>query len=80
MESAKINLTLRNDFNLFDAFTVFDSYDTGYFTLSDFKSTLFDIGIFASHEEAVLFFTRYDTDKDGRIKFSEFAEAFLPLD
>ena len=80
LERAKTNLALRYDFNLFDAFRIFDSYSSGYFVLSDFRLALQDLGIFATYEELSLFFTRYDTDKDGRIRFSEFAEAFLPRD
>jgi Ca2+-binding EF-hand superfamily protein len=31
-------------------------------------------------EELDLFFKRYDKDQDGRIRFSEFCDAFTPAD
>lgn len=39
-----------------------------------------DIGVFPSHEELDLFFKRYDKDLDGRIRFSEFCDAFSTAD
>ena len=48
--------------------------------MTDLKLGLAEIGIFASYDELELFFARYDTDKDGRLRFSEFASAFTPLD
>lgn len=38
------------------------------------------IGIFPSLDELDLFVKRYDKDMDHRLRFSEFCEAFLPLD
>ena len=40
IENAKINLAMRPDFNLFDAFKIFDQYNIGYFTHSDLKLSL----------------------------------------
>ena len=71
---------MRYDFNLFDAFRVFDKYQSGFLTLSDLRFGLNDIGVFPSYQELELFFQRYDTDKDGRLRFSEFSEAFIPRD
>jgi Ca2+-binding EF-hand superfamily protein len=33
-----------------------------------------------SSDEIALFFKRWDKDVDGRLKFSEFTEAFTPFD
>ena len=33
-----------------------------------------------SPQEITLFFIRYDKDRDGLLRFSEFTQAFLPLD
>jgi hypothetical protein len=71
---------LRYDFNLFDAFRIFDTNSQGYVTLSDLKIGLGEIGIFATYEELELFFARYDKDRDGRLRFTEFSDAFVPLD
>lgn len=40
LENSKINLALRYDFNMYDAFKVFDQYSTGFITVSDFRLAL----------------------------------------
>lgn len=44
------------------------------------KQSLENLGVFASFEDVYLFFKRYDTDKDGRLRFSEFCNAIVSLD
>lgn len=79
LENAKISLIQKPDFNVFDAFRIFDIDSRGWISLSDLKIGLSDIGVFASHDELDLYFKRYDKDQDGRIKFSEFCDSFSPL-
>ena len=38
------------------------------------------LGIYGPRNEINLFFKRYDLNSDGKITFSEFAEAFSPKD
>lgn len=78
LEDAKSNLALKPDFNLYDAFRIFDSNSLGYITLSDLKIGLSDIGVFSTYEELELFFNRYDRDRDGKLRFAEFSDAFSP--
>jgi hypothetical protein len=33
-----------------------------------------------SQDEIELFFLRYDKDRDGRLRFTEFCNSFIPLD
>ena len=80
IENAKISLAQRPDFNLFDAFRVFDIDNRGFITLSDLKSGLNEIGLYPSIEELELFIKRYDKNQDSRIRFSEFTDSFTPLD
>jgi Ca2+-binding EF-hand superfamily protein len=80
VESAKVNLAMKPDFNLFDAFKVFDTQSVGYLTVSDLKLGLSDIGVFATYDEVDLFFKRYDKDRDGKLRFSEFCDAIVPND
>jgi Ca2+-binding EF-hand superfamily protein len=72
LEDAKIRLVHRHDFNLFDAFRVFDQDDRGSITFHDIKYGLNDIGVSASNEEIELYIARYDLNKDNRIRFTEF--------
>ena len=52
----------------------------GWISLTDLKIGLNEIGVYPDHEELALFFKRYDTDHDSRLRFSEFTEAFTPID
>ena len=80
LERSKQELALKSDFNLYDAFKIFDQCDSGSVSLSDLKYGLSNIGVFASNEELGLFVDRYDTDRNGRLRFSELSSALLPLD
>ena len=80
IENAKISLAQRPDFNLFDAFRIFDVDAKGYITYTDLKEGLNAIGVFPSHEELDLYIKRYDKNNDKRIRFSEFSDSFTPID
>ena len=73
IETAKIDLTLKHDFNLHDAFWIFDTNANGWISHSELKFGLNDLGIYPTTEETDLFFKRYDKDQDGRLRFSEFS-------
>ena len=80
LESAKVALTLKPDFNLHDAFRIFDQSHYGQISVADVRDGLAAIGVFPTSEEADLFFKRYDADGSLRINFHEFSEAFLSQD
>jgi Ca2+-binding EF-hand superfamily protein len=80
LDNAKISLVSKHDFNLFDAFRIFDMNSNGYVCSHELKMGLNDIGIFAAPEEIDLFIKRYDKNGDRRLRFSEFADAFTPQD
>jgi hypothetical protein len=42
--------------------------------------TLADIGMLATYDEVELFINRYDKDRDGKLRFAEFCDAFIPRD
>lgn len=74
IEDAKIIL-IRNhpDFNLMDAFQLFDSKAKGYITADEIFITLQDMrcrGL--SIEDVYLFVSRFDSDADGRLLYSDF--------
>lgn len=50
----------------------------GWVTISDLKSGLAEIGIYASYDEIELFFKRYDKNRDGKLRFSEFCDSMCP--
>ena len=80
LEHGKHQIALKTDFNICDAFRIFDERECGYLGFTDFKNGLADIGVVEPHESIELFFKRYDRDGDGLIAFSEFADAFTPME
>ena len=78
LEKSKKDLALCSDFNLIDAFRLFDPLSKGYITTVDLQDGLKEIGLYPSYEEVSLFFRRYDSDNDGRLRYSNFCEAFTP--
>ena len=81
LEASKLTLAGHADFNLFDCFRIFDVLGRGALTMAELANGLVNqLGIVPNQDELELFFMRYDKDKDGRLRFSEFADAFVPLD
>lgn len=77
LESSKVALTLKPDFNLHDAFRIFDQNHDGRISVAEIRDGLAAIGVFPTSEEVDLFFKRYDVSSDGRLDFNEFSAAFL---
>lgn len=80
IESNKTSLALKSDFNLTDAFKIFDRDYRGQVTVADLRDGLSAIGVFPTSEEVELFVTRYDGTGDRRLNFNEFANAFVTQD
>ncbi len=80
MESSKIQLAQKSDFNMFDAFNIFDMGRVGQIMVTDIKEGLNAIGVYPNADEIELFVSRYDRSRDRRLTFGEFCEAFLPMD
>lgn len=78
LDNAKISLVQRHDFNLYDAFRIFDMNANGYLSFTELKVGLNEIGVYPSVEELELFLARYDKNNDRRLRFSEFTDAFTP--
>lgn len=81
-ESQKIDLALKSDFNLIDAFRVFDVNSRGYVTQQDLVDGLqlnLDYGDNISPNDIALVFKRYDRDQQGRLTFNQFSELMLPF-
>lgn len=60
LEQAKVGLIQKPDFNIFDAFRIFDIDSRGWVSLTDLKLGLNEIGVYPSIDELDLFFKRYD--------------------
>lgn len=80
IEREKTTLALKSDFNLTDAFKIFDTPYRGSVTVCDLRDGLSAIGVFPTSEELDLFMSRYDANGDRRLNMHEFNTAFLTLD
>lgn len=78
LEAAKINLAKRADFNLYDAFKVFDTTSRGYITIADLREGLAAIGVFPTASDMELYIKRYDKFNERKVRFSDFNESFTP--
>ena len=81
LESAKIELALKPDFNLLDAFKIYDTRGTGNVSVQDIISSLRENLSFAefTHDDVYLLFRRHDTNTDGKLNFTEFSNVLLPV-
>jgi Ca2+-binding EF-hand superfamily protein len=72
---------LKTDFNLLDAFKIFDSRGAGNISVQDITSGLREIlGVSNfNHDDVYLLFRRHDANSDGKLNFSEFSNMILPI-
>jgi Ca2+-binding EF-hand superfamily protein len=80
IERSKCDLVLRSDFNVEDAFRVFELDGRGYLTDLDLKYGLNALDIYPSSEEINLLIRRYDARNEGVISYANFFEIVAPLD
>jgi Ca2+-binding EF-hand superfamily protein len=80
LEAAKTALTLKSDYNLVDAFNIFDVNRDGLVDVHELRHGLSAIGVHPTSEDIELFMTRYDKNGDRRLGRAEFGKAFLALD
>ena len=78
LESAKLNLARRADFNFYDAFKIFDTCSRGYFTLADLREGLAAIGVYPTSSDMELYIKRYDKFNERKVRFADFCESFTP--
>ena len=80
IEKIKIELALKDDFNLIDAFGLLDLRGNGYLTPTELRVGLMDLGLSVTPDDLQDLFTKFNTERDDRLKFSEFSDAFMPKD
>lgn len=73
-------MTLKSDFNLHDAFAIFDLDRDGTISPIEMMEGLASIGVYPTNEEVELYFKRYDSDKSNRIDFKEFSKSMSASD
>lgn len=79
IEEAKINLIMRSDFNVEDAFRIFENPESENISFSDLQKGLKQLGIFTSLREVKLLLRRADIQKKGYINYSDFFDLLVPF-
>lgn len=80
LETSKQSLSYRHDFNLYDAFKVFDPSNYGNVGVHDLMDGFAAYHVTLGFDEAELIMRRYDNNGDGRLNYTEFISMFLPMD
>jgi Ca2+-binding EF-hand superfamily protein len=57
-----------------------DRLGKSFVTGPELQETLSQYGLFAHKQDVYLFVRRYDKDADGRLQFTDFCDAFMPLE
>lgn len=78
LENAKADLCIKSDFNLVDCFRIFDYSGRGWCSFEEFREGLSTLGIYPHLPDLELVFVRYDLDRDGNLRYSEFCEMMTP--
>jgi len=79
VEFAKQDLALRSDYNLMDAFRLFDRKGKGIITVKEFENVFQEFDLYPAKEDIYLLIKRLDRDGDGKLKFTEFTAGFAPV-
>lgn len=65
---------------MIDAFGILDEQGRGYIVPTDLREALLDLGMRVNIDEAHLIFDKFKLAEEGKLKYSEFADAMMPLD
>ena len=80
VERAKIDLALRGDFNVEDAFRVFELDGRGFLTEEDLKYGLNALEIYPTSSDVRLLMKRFDLQKEGVINYADFFDMVTPYE
>lgn len=79
IERAKIALTLMPDFNIDDAFRIFDELNKAYIGSYDLEKALNRMRVYAASDESDLI-VRHFSKGGSRLNFQEFSQIFIARD
>ena len=79
-EKLKIDIALKSDFNIEEAFSIFESGNKSYLIDKDLKSGLNLLGIFANESHIRLLMKRFDLGKKSFLNFSDFFDMIVPFE
>ncbi len=79
IENQKIELSLREDFNIKDAFNFFCISKKNYITEYDLKLTLNNLGLYPNNDDITLIMKKYDISNNGLLNFMDFFDMLVPF-
>ena len=79
IENAKADLTNNPDFDVEDAFKLFDKNDKSYITEEDLKNGLNSLGLNPTDQDVKLLMKRFDLQKSGKINYADFFDMIVPF-
>ena len=79
IENQKIELSLREDFNIKDAFNFFCITKKNYITEYDLKVTLNNLGLYPNNDDITLIMKKYDISNNGLLNFIDFFDMLVPF-
>lgn len=79
IEKAKSELALRSDFNVEDAYRIFESNELGYLTESDLLYGFNALSLTMTEKGIKLFMNKYDLVNEGVLSFSNFFDMVVPF-
>lgn len=80
VERAKIDLALRGDFNVEDAYRIFELDGRGFVTEDDLKYGLNVLEIYPTNADVRLLMKRFDLQKEGVLNFADFFDMVTPYE
>ena len=80
IEHAKIELAMYNEFNVEDAFRIFELDGRGFVNVADLKYGLSLLGIYATPNDVKLLMRRVDLKHKGHLSFGDFFDLVTPFE
>jgi len=79
VEETREGLANEKQFNIYETFRYMDKHSRGYIYVKDLLDGLRQLGLKEVVEsDVVLLFKRFDLDRSGTLKFSEFSNMAVP--
>ncbi|EPR59333.1 EF hand domain-containing protein [Toxoplasma gondii TgCatPRC2] len=80
LDKYRKSLSMRPDFNLLDFWRLFDTAGKGYSTAREVEDAMSALHVHVTPHEAHLFIKQYSKAGDGKIRYVDICNAFMPKD
>jgi Ca2+-binding EF-hand superfamily protein len=77
-ETMKNELSMRRDFNLFNAFNILDKDRKGYATMKDLEKMMNRYNMYPTKDELYMMFKKFDTMMNGIVKYFFISHTNMP--